>query len=76
MRYQLRDKQPTTLQGAIQTAEKIDRNLQASGKSNLPGFSRNSVSISKSHYSKGKAVELEGKDQTKESIKEITELMK
>ena len=76
MRYQRRDKEPTTLQGAMQTIEKIDKNMQASGKSNLPGFSRNSVSISKSHYSKGKAVEPEGKDQTKESIKEITELMK
>ena len=29
MRYQLRDKEPTTLQGAIQTTEKIDINMQA-----------------------------------------------
>ena len=56
----------------MQTAKKIGRNMQASGKSNLPGFSRNSVSISKSHDSKGKVVDPEGKDQTKESIKEIT----
>ena len=50
--------------------------MQASGKSNLPGFSRSGVSISKSHHSKGKAVEPEDKDQTKDSIKEITELVK
>ena len=76
MRYQLRDKEPTTLQGVMQTAEKIDRNMQASGKSNLPRFSRSSVSISKSHDSKGKAVEPKDKDQTKDSIKEIKKLMK
>ena len=57
MRYQLRDREPTTLHGAMETAKKIDKNMQASGKSNLPGFSRNSVSISKSHDSKGKAVD-------------------
>ena len=76
MRYRLRDKEPTTIQGAMQTVEKIERNMQASGKSNLPGFSRSSVSLSKSHDSKGKAVEPEDKDQIKDSIKEITELMK
>ena len=76
MRYQLRDKEPTTLHGAMETIEKIDKNMQAFGKSNLPGFSRISGSISESYDSKGKAVEPEGKDQTKDSIKEITELMK
>ena len=30
MRYQLRDKEPTTLNGAMETAEKIDKNMQAS----------------------------------------------
>ena len=60
----------------MQTTKNIDRNMQASGKSNLPGFSRSSVSISKSHDSKGKAVETKGKDQMKDSIKKITKLMK
>ena len=73
MIYRLRDKEPTTLHGSMETTEKIDKNMQASGKSNLPGFSRRSVSISKSHDSKGKGVEPEGKDSTKESINEITE---
>ena len=50
--------------------------MQASGKSNLPDFSRGSTSIPKLHDSKGKAVEPENKNQTKESIKEKTELMK
>jgi hypothetical protein len=35
MRYQLRDKEPTTLKGAQEVATKIDKNMQASGKSNL-----------------------------------------
>ena len=39
MRYQLRDKEPRTLNGAMETVEKIDKNMQSSGKSNLPGFS-------------------------------------
>ena len=72
MRYQLRDKEPTTLHGAMETAEKIDKNTQAFGKSNLPGFSRGCASIPKLYDSQGKAVEPESKDQTKESIKEIT----
>ena len=59
MRYQLRDKEPTTLHGAMETVEKIDKNMQASRKFNLPGFSRGSASILKLHDSKGKAVELE-----------------
>ena len=60
----------------MQTTEKIGRNMQASRKSNLPRFSINNVSISKSHDSKGKEIEPEDKDQTKDSVKEITELMK
>ena len=62
MRYQLRDKEPTTLHGAMETAQKIDKNMQASGKSNLPGFSRGGASIPKLHDSKGKTVEPESKD--------------
>ena len=76
MRYQPRDKEPTSLHGAMETAKNINRNMQASGKSNLPSFSRGNASIPKLHDSKGKAVEPESKDQTKDSFKEITELMK
>jgi hypothetical protein len=42
MRYQLRDKEPTNLKAAQETTIKIDKNMQALGKSNLPGFIRGS----------------------------------
>jgi hypothetical protein len=44
MRYQLRDKEPTDLKRAQETAIKIDKNMQASRKSNLSGFTRGSSS--------------------------------
>jgi hypothetical protein len=40
MQYELRDKEPTTLLEAQTLATKIDKNMQSSGKSNLPGYSR------------------------------------
>jgi hypothetical protein len=43
MRYQLRDKELTNLKVAQEMATKIDKNMQASGKSNLPGFTRGGI---------------------------------
>ena len=40
MQYQLRDKDPTTLQMAREMAIKTDRNMQSSGKSNIPKYTR------------------------------------
>ena len=40
MRYQLRDKEPTDIKGSQALAIKIDANIQASSKSNLPCFTR------------------------------------
>ena len=40
MQYQLRDKDPTTFLIAQEMAVKIDRNMQSSGKSNIPGYTR------------------------------------
>jgi hypothetical protein len=54
MRYQLRDKEPTNLKASQEMAIKIDKNMQASGKSNLPGFNRGSTS--KQSENKDKAV--------------------
>ena len=51
------------------------QNMQYLGKSNILGFTRGVTSIPKPHDAKGKIVELESKDQTKES-KEMIELMK
>ena len=44
MKYQIRDKEPTDLKDAQEKAIKIDKNMQAAGKSNIPGFSRGSSS--------------------------------
>jgi hypothetical protein len=55
LRYQLRDKDPTTLK-AQEVAIKIDRNMQASEKSNLPGFTRGNSSTSKQAELKDKIV--------------------
>ena len=40
MQYQLRDKDPATLLIAQEMVVKIDRNMQYSGKSNIPGYTR------------------------------------
>ena len=42
--YQLRDKEPTSLAIARSMVVKNERNMQASGKSNVPGFTRGSSS--------------------------------
>lgn len=44
LNYQLRDKEPTNLASAQSMFVKIERNMQASGKSNVPGFTRDSSS--------------------------------
>jgi hypothetical protein len=44
MRYQIRDKEPTTLKIAQEMVINIDRNMQASSKSNLLGFTRGNTS--------------------------------
>ena len=38
MRYQLRDKEPTTIQGAMQIVEKIERNIKHQEKPVYLGF--------------------------------------
>ena len=74
LRYQLRDKDPTNLK-AQEVAIKIDRNMQASGKSNLPGFTRGSSSTSKQAELKDKTVSTE-KDSSIDPLKELTEVIK
>ena len=45
MQYQIRDKEPTTLLNAQELTVKIDRNMQSSGESNLPSYSRSSTPL-------------------------------
>ena len=50
--------------------------MQSSGKSNIHGFVKGTTSSSKPHDAKGKAVEPEGKEEGKESMKEVVDMMK
>ena len=58
LRYQLRDKEPTDLKIAQELAEKIEKNIHSSSKSNIPGYTRGNTSYNKE---KGKAFESERK---------------
>ena len=50
--------------------------MQSTGKSNIPGFVRGTTSSSKPHDTKGETIEPEGKDEGKESMKEVADMMK
>ena len=64
MRYQLRDKEPADLKTAQELVEKIEKNMQSSGKSNILGYNRGNTSYNKE--TKGKAVESEEKGTSKD----------
>ena len=48
--------------------------MQSSSKSNIPGYTRGNCSYNKE--SKGKVVELEGKESSKDPMKKMAEMMK
>ena len=60
----------------MEITKNIDKNMQSAGKSNIPGFFRGTTSSSKPHDSKGKTIETKGKDEGKESMKEVADMMK
>jgi hypothetical protein len=62
MRYQLRDKEPLNLKAAQDIAVKIDKNMHASRKSNLPGFNRGSSFRQTEAKDKAAAAAPENKD--------------
>jgi hypothetical protein len=74
MIYQLRDKEPPNLKATQDIAVKIDKNMQASGKSNLPGFSRGSSS--KQTEANDKAAAPDNKDPNFDPLKTVTEMVK
>ena len=73
LRYQLRDKELTDLKTAQELAEKIEKNMQSSRKSNIPGYSRGDTSYNKE---KGKAVESEEKGASKDPIEKVIDMIK
>jgi len=72
MGYQLRDKEPTNLKISQEMAINIDRNVQASGKSNLSGFTRGNTS--KQQEPKDKTVASDSKASSSDPLKELTEM--
>ena len=70
MRYQLRDKEPTNVREAQDKAIKIEKNMQASGKSNVLGFSKGSPPES------DKVKKVENQEPQGDSIKELARLIK
>jgi hypothetical protein len=72
IRYQLRDKEPTTLRDAQKYAIKIDKNMQDARKSNIPGFSRGTSS--RPYEEKKKKVE--NQESSNDGIKESVQLIK
>ena len=69
--YELKDKEPTSLASAQSMAIKIERNVQASGKSNILGFTRGSTS----KHSKPKE-KTESKVSSSDPFKELVEMIK
>jgi len=74
MRYQIRDKEPITLKGAQEMETKIDKNMKALGKSNLPGFTRGG-SYTQSEP-KDKPIVLDGKYSSTDPIKDLIEMIR
>ena len=74
MRYQLRDKEPDTLNKAQEMAIKMDLNMQASRKSNIPGFTRAFVPP-KPHEPKAKDPSQEVYDRKIKKLNEKIETM-
>ena len=72
IRYQLIYKEPTYLKDARKKATKIERNMQASGKSNILGFTRGTSS--RSHEDKKKKPEIQ--ESSSDFVKELTQLIK
>jgi hypothetical protein len=76
MRYQLRDKEPQDLKTSQEITVKIDKNMQALGKSNIPGFSRGSTSGQTEAKDKAVTAATENKDPNFDPLKIVTEMVK
>ena len=73
LRYQLRDKELANLKTAQELAEKIERNMQSSGKSNIPGYTRGNTSYNEE---KGKSFESKEKGASKDPMEKVTDMIK
>ena len=73
LRYQLRDKELANLKTAQELAEKIEKNMQSSGKSNIPGYTRGNTSCKKE--TKDKAVESEENGTSKDPMEKVADMI-
>ena len=55
-------------------AEKIEKNMQSSGKSNIPGYTRGNTSCNKE--TKDKAIESEEKGTSKDPMEKVADMIK
>ena len=74
LRYQLSDKELTDLKTAQELAEKIEKNMQSLGKSNIPGYTRGNTYRNKE--TEDKAVESEEKGTSKDPMEKVTDMIK
>ena len=72
IRYQLKYKEPTYLKDAQKKAIKIERNMQASGKCNIPSFTRGTSSRSLEDKKKKQEIQ----ESSSDYVKELTQLIK
>ena len=62
------------METAQELAEKIEKNMQSSGKYNIPGYTRGSTSYNKE--TKGKFVESEEKGNSKDPMEKVVDMIK
>jgi hypothetical protein len=70
----MRDKKPITIKAAKDIVVKVDKNMQASRRSNLLGFTRGNAS--KQEEPKGKAMSTDSNKSSNEPLKELTGVIK
>ena len=70
----MRDKELADLKLAQELAEKIEKNMQSSGKSHILGHTRGNNSCNKD--TKGKSLGLEEKGNSKYSMEKLTNMIK
>ena len=70
----MRDKELADLKTTQELAEKIEENMQSSGKSNIPGHTRGKYYCNKE--TKGKSIESKEKGTSKDPMEKATDMIK
>ena len=70
----MRDKEPDNLKTTQELDEKIEKNKQSSGKSNIPGYTMGNISCNKE--TKDKAIESKEKGTSKDPMEMVEDMTK